>query len=87
MPENLSSGFTNNKGAGWCRPACASAQTDQPLCYLESIMSKLAPGETSIFYQVSVAVETGLSLALSETRKTGYVASGPILKQSMKQTS
>ena len=36
----------------------------------------------SIFYLVSVAEETGLKLALSETPKTGFVALRPIYNQS-----
>ena len=31
------------------RPACASAQSDQRLCFLESIVCKLATGEISTF--------------------------------------
>ena len=42
---------------------------------MESIISKHATGEISIFKLVSVAEETGLSLAFSETLKTGFVAS------------
>ena len=38
----------------------------------KNVISKLATGEISIFYLVSVAVETGLSLALVETLKTGF---------------
>ena len=38
--------------------------------YFESIISTLAMCEISIFYLVSVAEETGLSLALSESPKT-----------------
>ena len=54
------------------RPACASTLT-------ESIMiSKLATGEISIFQLVSVAKETGLCHALSETLKTGFVVMRPI---------
>ena len=59
-------GFANNKGA------------DQPvhshrlvsifiICFAESMISKFATREISIFLLVSVAGETGLSLALSET--------------------
>ena len=44
---------------------------------VESIISKLATGEISIFYLVCVAEETGKSLAFSETPKTGFVASRP----------
>ena len=59
------------------RPACASAQSDQRLCYsrvLESIISRLAMSEIVIFYLVSTAEENGLKLALSETPKTGFLA-------------
>ena len=45
---------------------------------LESIISKLAAGEFSIFLLVSVAKETGLSLTLLETQKSGFVSSRPI---------
>ena len=45
--------------------------------FLESIISRLATSEISIFLLVSVTEETGLSLALSETPKTGFVASRP----------
>ena len=41
-------------------------------------MCTLATGEISIFWLVSVAEETGLKLALSETPKTGFVATRPI---------
>ena len=43
-----------------------------------SIISELATSEISIFYLVPVAEETDLSLALSETRKTGFLAMRPI---------
>ena len=54
--------------------ACASAQTDQRLLniFLECTISKLATGEISIFQLVSVAEETDFSLALSDSRNTGY---------------
>ena len=66
--------FTSNKG------------TDQPahprklisafvVRVLESIISDLATSEFSSFQLVSVAGETGLSLALSDTPKKGFVAS------------
>ena len=69
-------GFTNNKG------------TDQPahprrlisafvIRVLESIISDLATSEFSSFQLVWVAEETGLSLILSDTPKTGFVASSP----------
>ena len=41
---------------------------------VESIICKLATGEISIFWLVPVAEKTGLKLALSETPKTGFVA-------------
>ena len=59
-------------------PACASALTDQRLCYAPfekyHIQYKLATREL-----VSVAEETGLSLTLSETPnfKIDFVASRP----------
>ena len=43
--------------------------------FLESIICNLATGEISIFELVSVAEETDLKLALSETPKTGFLAS------------
>ena len=63
------------------RPSCASLQTDQRLCYLlfESIISKNATSEIQIFLLVSVAEESGVSLALWETANTSFVASRPIL--------
>ena len=46
---------------------------------LESIISNLAANEISFFQLVSMADETGLSLALSETPKKGVVAPRPYL--------
>ena len=45
---------------------------------LESIISRLATGSISIFHLVFVAEGTGLSLALLETPKTGFVVTRPI---------
>ena len=42
---------------------------------LESIISKLSSSENSIFWLVSVAEQTGLGLALSETPKADFAAS------------
>ena len=42
--------------------------------FLKSIICKLATDEILIFKLVSVADETGLKLALSETPKTGFLA-------------
>ena len=69
--------FANNTG------------TDQPahlhslisafvIHFLESIISKFATSEISIFYLVPVAEETGLSLVFSETAKTGFLMTRPI---------
>ena len=60
-----------------CRPACASAQSDQRLCY-SLFICKLATGEISVFLLVSVAEKTGLKFALSDTMKTGFLATRPI---------
>ena len=45
---------------------------------LESIISILATSKVSIFKLVTVAVETGLKLTLSEAPKAGFVTSRPI---------
>ena len=45
---------------------------------LERKISKLASGKISIFKLISVAEETGLSFALTDTPKTGFVAYRPI---------
>ena len=42
---------------------------------LNSIVSKLAPSEISLFYLISVAEGAGFGRILSETLKTGFVAS------------
>ena len=42
---------------------------------LNSIVFKLAPSEISLFYIVSVAEKAGFGMILSETLKTGFVAS------------
>ena len=75
--ENLSSGVCEQQRH---RPACASAQSDQRLCFrfLESIMSKLATCSFSTILLVYVAEQAGLNLALSETPKTGFIATRPI---------
>ena len=64
--ENLSSGFANNKGADQPahRPRLISSLV---IRVLESFICKLSTGEISIFQLVSVAEETGLSLACLET--------------------
>ena len=47
------------------------------ILFLESTICKLTTGEISIFLLVSVAEETSLKQALSETPNTGFVASRP----------
>ena len=73
--ENLSSGVCEQQRR---RPACASAQSDQRLRYSlfekKRIISKLATSEISLSWLASVAEETALSLALSETLRTGFLA-------------
>ena len=69
MQENLSSGVCEQHRR---RPACASAQIDQGHC--PSLI-----GKYHVSLLVSVAEEAGLKLALSETRKTGFLATRPIL--------
>ena len=70
-------GFVNNKGANQPAHPC-SLISIFVIRFLESIIRKLATGEISVFLLVSVAKETGLKLALSETPKTGFLASRPI---------
>ena len=56
------------------RPACASPQSDQHLCYWLNLKYhiKTFKSEISIFNLVSVAEETGLNFALTENPKTGF---------------
>ena len=75
--SNPSSVFANNKIAD--QPAYSRRLISAfDIGFLESIMSKLATSEIAIFYLVPESEETGLSLALSEDPKTGFVASRPI---------
>ena len=67
-------GFANNKNAN--EPAHPRRLISTfVIRLLEIIISQLASSEISIFQLVSVAKETGLSLALSETPKTGFLTS------------
>ena len=69
--------FANNKGAD--QPAYPrSLVSPFVIRYLEGIVAKLAQCKIPLFSLLSVAEETGLSLALSETPKTGFVATRPI---------
>ena len=86
-PANCNMGLNVRKPVfGVCeqqrrRPACCTyGQTDQCLVvhFLKSIISELATSQISSFKLVSVAEETGLSLAFSEAPKTGFVTMRPI---------
>ena len=64
-------GFANNKGAD--QPAhTRSLISAFVIRFLESTIYDLATSEFSIFQLVSIAEETGLKLALSDTPKTGF---------------
>ena len=77
MGRNCLQWFTNNKGAD--QPAHLHSLINAfVIRLLESIQSRLAMSVTSTFYQVSVAEQAGLSLALAETPKTGFLATMPI---------
>ena len=68
--------FENNTGAD--QPAhLRSLNSTFVIRFLESTICKLPTCEISIFWLVSVAEDTGLKLALSETLKTGFVATHP----------
>ena len=73
--KKLSSVICNNKGAD--QPAHPhSLISNFVICFLKAI-SRLATNETSIFLLACKAEETGLRLTLSETQKTGFLASWP----------
>ena len=66
-------GFATNKGAD--HPAYLRRLFSAfVISILESIISKLATGEISVFRLVIVAKETGLNLTLLETLMTGFLA-------------
>ena len=74
--ESCLCGFANNKGAN--QPAHPRSLVSVfVIRFLKSIISKLATSEISVFLLVSVAEETALSPALSETLKSGFLASRP----------
>ena len=75
--KNLPSGLATKKGGDKPAHPCRLTSTFV-IRFLEGIISKLATHEFSLFLQVSEAEETGLSVALNETPKTGFVASKPI---------
>ena len=77
MREKLSSRFGNDIDAD--QPAHPGRLISAfVIRFLESLISKLASSEIPIFYLVSVSKETGLSVALTKTPKTGFVTSRPI---------
>ena len=57
---------------------CAVLSVPSLFTFLERIMSKLASNEISLICIVSVADETGLSLTLLETPKTGFISLPPL---------
>ena len=63
----------NNKGTDQPAHPC-SLISAFVIRLLESTISKLATSESSIFLLVSLAEGTGLSIALSETPKAGFLA-------------
>ena len=67
-------GSANNKGADQLAHPC-SLISAFAIHLLNSIIFKLAPIEISLFYLVSVAEKAGFGMILSETLKTGFVAS------------
>ena len=74
--ENLSSGVCEQQRR---ISACASAQHDQRLCYLGIGKYHIWTCYERNFNLIAISVvgQSGLNLTLSETRKTGLVASGP----------
>ena len=70
----LPSGSANNKGADKLAHS-RSLISAFPIHLLKSIILKLSPSEISLFYLVSVAEKAGFAMILSETLKTGFVAS------------
>ena len=79
-------GLANTKGTDQTAHPCTC--TSVHICAVWSVpllftywkvsFPKLSISVTSLVYLVSAAEETGLSLALSETPKTGFVMSRPI---------
>ena len=68
--------FANNTGAD--QPAHLHRLISPfVIRFLESIICRLGTGELTIFQLVPLAEETGLKLSLSETPKTGFLATRP----------
>ena len=69
--------FANKKGAD--QPAHPHSLISAfVMRLLESIIYKLDTSEISIYYVVSVAEQAGFGMTISETLKTGFLASRPI---------
>ena len=82
----MSLGFANNRGAD--QPAHLRRLISPfVIRFLESIISKLDMRKISILLLVSVTEETGLSLALLETPKTGFVVLWPIFHYKLAKIS
>ena len=64
-----------------CRSACASAQSDQRLCFhcLDSVILLVSISEISSLYLTAVAAQAGLCLLCSQTPKTGFLMTRLIL--------
>ena len=70
-------GFANKKGTDQSAHP-RRLNSDFVFRFFKSKIYRLATSENLHFHLVSVAVETGLGLAFSETMKTGIVALRPI---------
>ena len=70
------------------RSDCASAQSDQRLCFrcLDSIVPLVSISEISRLYLASVAEQAGMHLPRSQTPKTGFLATRLILKPGHSET-
>ena len=71
-------GVANNKGAYHTAHPC-NLISAFVIHLLESIISRLATSEISIFLLVSVAEQTSLNLTPLEATKTNYLAQRPML--------
>ena len=83
MPWLIWASARENLPSGGCeqhrhRPACASAQTDQPAPVFFAFWKASHPNLLKAKIQFSVAEQAGLKLALWETPKTGFLARRPI---------
>ena len=76
--ENLSLGVCEQHRR---RPACASVQSDQRLCYtLIGKVSYVNLLQVKFEFSSYSVAENGFETALSETRKTGFLSTRPILQ-------